>query len=113
MRSIKSLYFSQSISKMHHNRIKKQLESGNSKMKKDIHAIILREEGDNLFEFLELKDYMKAYEVNNRFILIGAVKSYDEFTEFVTKFVNQCLSCEVAITKKDMLKYILDLKEFV
>ena len=112
MKSIKSLYYSESIKKVYHNRIKKQLESGNFKMKKDIHVIILNERGDNLFEYIELKNYMKVYEVNNDFILVGAVKSYSEFTEFVTNFINKCLDAGVSIEKTAIINYITNLEEF-
>lgn len=112
MKSIKNLYFSESISKMHHKRIQKQLENGNPKMKKDIHVIILKEDGDNLFEYIELDNYMKVYEVTCDFLLIGAVKSYEEFTEFMTNFINQCLSHGVEIRKSAILDYIIDLEEF-
>lgn len=112
MKSIKSLYFSESINKINHKRIRKQLENGNPKMKKDIHAIILKEGGDNLFEYLELKDYMKAYEVTTEFILVGAVTSYGEFTEFVTDFINNCLANNITIDKPSIVKYIIDLEEF-
>lgn len=111
MKSVNKLYFSETIGKIHHNRIKKQLENGNSKMKKDIHVIILKEQGDNLFEYLELKDYMKSYEITNEFILIGAVTSYSEFTEFVTYIMNKCLEDGITINKKSIVKYVLKLEE--
>jgi len=112
MKSIHSFYYSESIKKAHYNRIKKQLENGNPKMKKDIHVIILKEDGDNLFEYLELSDYMNVYEVSQNFILVGAVTSYTEFTEFVTNFINQCLRVGIAIKKEAIVNYIIDLEEF-
>jgi len=112
MKSIKRLYYSESIKKIHHNRIRKQLENGNPKMKKDIHVIILKETGNNLFEYLELSDYMNLYEVTTDFILIGAVTSYTEFTEFVTNFMNRCLRDNVSIEKTAIIKFVSELKEF-
>lgn len=111
MKSVNKLYFSETISKIHHNRIRKQLENGNTKMKKDIHVIILKEQGDNLFEYLELKDYMNSYEITNDFILIGAVTSYGEFTEFVAYIMNKCLEKGIAINKEAIVKHVLTSEE--
>jgi len=111
MKSVSSMYFSDSINKIHHNRITKQLEIGNKKMKKDIHVIIIKEDGENLFEYLELDGYMKLYEVTTDFIIVGAVTSYTEFTVFVTDFINKCLNDHIPIEKPAIIQFLLTSKE--
>ena len=106
METIKNMYFSKTIKAMHHNRIRKQLESGNKKMKKDLHPIIMRKTGDNLFQFIELNDYYDLFEVSDAYILIGAVKSYEEFGEFVELIVNECLGKNIPIEKGAILEYL-------
>jgi hypothetical protein len=111
MKSLKTLYFGESIKESHHKRISKQLQNGNPKMKKDIHTIIFKEKGDNLFEYLELSSYLKLYELNSEFWLVGAVADYEEFTLFITDFFNDCLDRQVPINKADILDYLMH-KEF-
>ncbi len=108
MESIKNMYFSDTIKPMHYNRIRKQLESGNAKMKRDIHPIVMRIDGDNLFQFLELQEYLKICEISDSYLLLGAVTGYTEFTQFVEKIINECLDNGISIIKSDILNYLIN-----
>jgi len=106
MESLSKMYFSDSIAKMHHKRIRKQLENGNTKMKRDIHPIVMRLSGSNLFQYIELQEYLKIYQVSKDYILLGAVKNYDEFTLYVEGVINSCLALGIELKKTDILNYL-------
>ncbi len=106
MKSIEPLYYGESIGRIHYRRIARQLQTGNLNMKKDIHAIIIRPDGRNLFEFLGMEDYARCMEVNDDFLLVGACKDYEEFGIFITDFVQSCIDDGVPIQKSEMLEYL-------
>lgn len=108
METLKNLYFAPSIKAFKQKRIKNQLEKNNPKLPSDMHPIIMRKDGDNLFQFITLEEYYRLADLSDSYYVIGAVSKEDEFLEFVQYFFNMLMAKSVDINKEDILDYLMN-----
>ncbi len=112
MESVKHLYYSPTIKYFKRKRIRYQLEKGKTKLPSDIHPIIMRKEGANLFQFISLDEYYRLSEISDGYLIIGAVKSYKEFMDFVTYFFNLCIRYSVDFSKTVIIELLMNGENF-
>jgi len=106
MNTVQPLYFGESIKKKYRNRIQKQLLAGSQKLKRKILPIIIKIEGKNLFECHSTRDYIRLYNGDEAFILVGIVGERQEFNQYVEQFIQKHISNGNEISKETILAYL-------
>lgn len=108
MESVKHLYFSPTIKRFKRRRIRHQLERIKAKLPRDIHPIIMRRQGTNLFQFIDLEEYYRLSEISQDYLVIGAVKNAKEFEAFVAYFFNLCIKQSIELNKTQILDALMN-----
>lgn len=103
---VNPLYFSDSIAAKDYSGIEKQLRNGTKSKKKNIHVIILKENGNNLFEFINMSEYVHLFQGEIPFYVIGVVHNYNDFTTYLQEKVELLLAKGLEINKEQIINLL-------
>lgn len=101
-----TMYFSKTILKSQYKRLIAQLESGAFKVKKSYRIIVLKPQGNNLFECVSQEEYNRMRLTEEALIVSGIIIEQSEFPMYVQEVMEQLIVSQRPITKKSVIKWL-------